>query len=301
MPQPVRHFRQILIWPLQVMPIREGSQIQEPWDILQDSESEHPWRELQDEFGGSADGLQERRYSEFVTFLPYVRRFLYGEGPSRGGKSKGAESPLRVFRRSDITKIRLTFPEAGAEPQTLDVARVDLCFLYDIDVVLLVVEIFADNLSLGRAQDTMYRFGRAYPTYWAEGCRAGHCVMLAEWLGPDGSVLAASDFEQRDKYLRFVGRYRAPFFANHWTHVLHPLVTDYSAEKGLIRYRQIEYSRMPVMAYLAMDDARALTRADFVRLGLVTGPGKSDVLPYSARYMRDFEERYCYDQFWNEE
>ena len=50
-----------------------------------------------------------------------------------------------------------------------------------------------------------------------------------------------------------------------------------------------------------MDDARALTRADFVRLGLVTGPGESDVLPYSARYMRDFEERYCYDQFWNEE
>ena len=34
MPQPVRHFRQILIWPLQVMPIREGAQIQEPWDIL---------------------------------------------------------------------------------------------------------------------------------------------------------------------------------------------------------------------------------------------------------------------------
>jgi len=58
---------------------------------------------------------------------------------------------------------------------------------------------------------------------------------------------------------------------------------------------------MPVMAYLAMDDARALTRADFVRLGLVTGPGESGVLPYSARYVRDFEERYCYDQFWNED
>ena len=43
--------------------------------------------------------------------------------------------------------------------------------------------------------------------------------------------------------------------------VLRPLVPDYSEEKGLIRYRQIEYSRMPVMAYLAMDDARALTRA----------------------------------------
>jgi hypothetical protein len=299
MPQPVRHFRQILIWPLQVMPIREGSQIQEPWDILQNSESEHPWRELEDEFGKNSEGLQERRYSEFVTFLPYVRRFLYGEGPSRGGKSKGAESPLRVFRRSDIAKVRMTFPES--EPQTFNVARVDLCFLYDIDVVLLVVEIFADDLSLGRAQDSMYRFGRAYPTYWAAGARGGHCVMLAEWLCPDGSILAVSDFEQRDKYLRFVGRHRAPFFANHWTHLLRPLVSDYSDEKGLIRYRQIEYSRMPLMVYLAMDDARALTRADFVRLGLVTGPGKSDVLPYSARYMRDFEDRYCYDQFWNEE
>ena len=26
-----------------------------------------------------------------------------------------------------------------------------------------------------------------------------------------------------------------------------------------------------------------------------------DELPYSARYVRDFEDRYCYDQFWNDE
>jgi hypothetical protein len=38
-----------------------------------------------------------------------------------------------------------------------------------------------------------------------------------------------------------------------------------------------------------------------VRLGLVTAPGASDALPYSARYIRDFEDRYCYDQYWNEE
>ena len=34
MPALVRQFRQILLWPLQIMPIREGAQIQEPWDIL---------------------------------------------------------------------------------------------------------------------------------------------------------------------------------------------------------------------------------------------------------------------------
>ena len=51
MSQPVRHFRQILIWPLQVMPIREGAQIQEPWDVLERDTADNPWGELRDEFG----------------------------------------------------------------------------------------------------------------------------------------------------------------------------------------------------------------------------------------------------------
>ena len=301
MPQTVHHFRQILIWPLQVMPIREGSQIQEPWDILRNSEREHAWRELQDEFGCNREDFKERHYSEFVTFLPYVRNFLYGEGPVRGRTAAGADSPLRVFRRNDIAKLRITFPETKADLQIFDVAHVDLYFFYDVDIVLLVVEIFTDGLSLSRAQEAMYRIGRAYPIFWAEGGRGGHCVESAEWLDRDGVVLAVSDYEQREKYLSFVSTHRAPYFSAHWTYVLEPLVPDQSDKKGLIRFRQIEYARMPLMAYLAMDDARALTRADFVRLGLVTGPGESDVLPYSGRYMRDFEERYCYDQFWNEE
>jgi hypothetical protein len=228
-----------------------------------------------------------------------VRSFLYGEGPVRGRAAAAAESPLRVFRRNDIAKLRITFPDA--DPEIFDVAHVDLYFFYDVDIVLLVVEIFADGLSLSRAQEAMYRIGRAYPIFWAEGGRGGHCVESAEWLDRDGAVLAVSDYEQREKYLSFVSAHRAPHFSAHWTYVLEPLVPDESDKKSLIRFRQIEYARMPLMAYLAMDNARALTRADFVRLGLVTGPGESDVLPYSARYMRDFEERYCYDQFWNEE
>jgi hypothetical protein len=301
MPQTVHHFRQILIWPLQVMPVRAGSQIQEPWDILRNSYREHAWRELQDEFGCNREDFKERHYSEFVTFLPYVRNFLYGEGPVRGRTAAGADSPLRVFRRNDIAKMRIKFPESDADPEIFDVAHIDLYFFYDVDIVLLVVEIFAEGLSLSRAQEAMYRIGRAYPTYWAEAGRGGHCVEIAEWLDRDGAVLAVSDYEQRDKYLSFVSTHRAPHFSAHWTYALEPLVPDQSDKKGLIRFRQIEYARMPLMAYLAMDDARALTRADFVRLGLVTGPGASEMLPYSARYMRDFEERYCYDQFWNEE
>ena len=147
----------------------------------------------------------------------------------------------------------------------------------------------------------MHRFGRAYPTYWDKDGHGGHCLARAEWLGRDGGVLAVSDYERQERYLSFVGRHRAPRFADHWTSLLRPLVYDHAGEKGPIRYRQVEYARMPLMGYVAMDDARTLTRADFVRLGLVTGPGTTDALPYSARYVRDFEDRYCYDQFWNEE
>jgi len=60
-----------------------------------------------------------------------------------------------------------------------------------------------------------------------------------------------------------------------------------------------------VMGYLALDDPLALTRNDFIRLGLTTGagsrPGGRDgaaALPYAAQHLADFEQRYCYDRFW---
>ncbi|HVN35784.1 MAG TPA: CorA family divalent cation transporter [Casimicrobiaceae bacterium] len=293
----VRQFRSILIWPLQLRPIREGAQIQSHWELLGRDAPDNPWGEARDAFGCAPGDFKLRHYSEFVTFLPYVRRFLYGDPNS--ARAKGAESPIRIFRRTDVAKVRMTYPGV-ADAVTFDVEHVDLCFFYDIDIVILVVEIFAGDLSLTRVQDTMYRFGRAYPTYW-EGNRGGHCLDRAEWLSADGRVLAASDYEQRDKYLDTVSRYRAPRFAAHWEFLLKPLVPDHSEQKGVIRYRQIEYSRMPLLTYVAMDDARSLTRADFIRLGLVTSAGSSDALPFSERHVHDFEYRYCFDQFWNEQ
>jgi hypothetical protein len=300
MPTRVRHFRQIVIWPLQIIPIRIGDKVHEAWDVLEHTEGDHPWRESRDEFSCAPEDYQERHYSEFVTFLPYVRRFLYGEGKGHGALP-GVDSPIRVFRRNDLAQMRMTFPHAPAAPVVFNVAHVDLCFFYDLDVAILVVELLANDLPLDQVQDAMYRFGRAYPTYWTTDGRGGNCLASAEWIGRDGVPRAVSDYDKRENYLSFVGRHRAPYFASHWTWLLKPLVHDHSPEPGTIRYRQIEYSRMPILSYLAMDDARALTRADFVRLGLVTGPGPSDVLPYSARYVSDFESRYCFDQFWNEE
>ncbi len=291
----VRHFRQILLWPLQVMPIREGTQVQKHWEALEQGGQGHPWARLLDELDDPAR-FTERHYSEFVTFLPYVQRFLYGEGRGTGG-GRGA-SPVRVFRRSDVAGVRIT-PREGQAPISLSVDHVDLYFFFDIDVVLLAVEIYGENLALREVQDILYRFGRAYPAGWDDHGQGLHCMHLTEWLDADGRVLATSDLQARGAYLDFVKTHRVPRIASHWAFLLRPLVLDHAEEPGAIRYRQLEYHRLPTMAYLAMDDPRSLSRADFVRLGLVTAAGDGDHLPYNERYVADFERRYCFDRHWN--
>ena len=56
---------------------------------------------------------------------------------------------------------------------------------------------------------------------------------------------------------------------------------------------------MPFLAYLAVDDPKALSRSDFVRLALATPPGERDVPPYSEHSIATFEKDYCEDRYWN--
>jgi hypothetical protein len=294
----VRHFRQILLWPIQLMPIRDSGSTQKHWELLQTRHPDGPWQELADEFTGDPGQFQERHYSEFVTFLPHVQRFLYGEGEG-GDVNVRQESCIRVFRRRDVAKARVRFPAPRAVSVTFTVAHVDLYFFYDSDVAILVVELYADELPLPEAQNALFRLGRCYPTYWEPDGHGGHCPQSVEWLSIDEKVLAVSDYENRHKYLSFVCEYRSPALASHWEFLLEPLVLHHSGKKGMIRYRQIEYHLMPVMAYLVLDDPGSLTSAEFVRIGLASAPGSRDALPYSERYLRDFEERCCYDRYWN--
>jgi hypothetical protein len=293
----VRHFRQILLWPLQLMPIREDAQIQKPWEVFEQAGVANPWRELSSEFSGEQRKFQRRHYNEFIAFLPKVQRFLYGEGMAGRRNAWHSESPVRVFLRNDIARVRVTYLHDQA-PVFFDVGHVELYFFYDMDVILLAVEIFADDLSLRQVQHTLYGFGRAYPMDWEPEGAGSHCLNRVEWLGAGGEVLAVSDYEKEERYLAFVARYRAPHIAAHWEYLLRPLALHYSGAVERLRYRQIEYHRMPLVAYIAVDDPAVLSRADFIRLGLAAEPGSGDVLPYSDRYLRGFERRYCYDRYW---
>lgn len=294
----VRQLRQILLWPLQLAPIRAGSQIQQHWEALATPGRANPWREVVDEFAVEASAFKERHYNEFVTFLPYVQRFLYGEGRARresGDAAGPGASPMRVFRRDDVAAVRVV-SSADAAPIVMSVESIELTFFYDIDVILLKLEAAAPDLSLTQAQDTLYRFGRAYPAGWDKTGRGLHCMHQVEWLDRQGSVLAASDAAQRDSFLSFVSQHRAPRISAHWEWMLRPLALDNTEPDKAIHYRLLEYYRMPVMAYLAVDDPLALTRDDFLRLGLVAG--SDDPAP---QQLAEFESRICYDRFWRAE
>ena len=300
----VEHFRQVLLWPLRLMPLRgQEAGHAKPWQLLRDMGDASPWREVIDEYTGSRDQFHERHYNEFVTFLPYVQQFLYGEGRAAQGKASiNGGSPMRVFRRRDIRQARLTV-RRGAQPVLVDIVHVDLYFFLDVDLVLLNLEVSADHLELAQAQELMYRFGRGYPAGWQADGNALHCLSNVEWIGDNGQVLAESDAQQRELFLAHVAKHRAPRMSSHWAYLLQPLVGDHSEQSGAMRYRQIEYYRMPLMAYLAVDNPRLLKRDDFVRLGLVTGASaaqadNSNQLPYAEQHLKDFEERYCYDRFW---
>ncbi|MDB5872248.1 MAG: hypothetical protein JWQ07_1690 [Ramlibacter sp.] len=286
------------MWPLRLMPVA-GSQ-KAPWEVLRDMGDSSPWREVVDEYTGDRSNFHERHYQEFTAFLPYVQRFLYGEGRLyRQAGEVQTGSPMRVFRRRDIARVR-TVARPGDAPLTLEIVHADLYFFFDVDLVLLNLEVSADDISLGQAQELLYRFGRAYPAGWDADGQAQHCLASVEWLGVDGQVLARSDAQQRELFLAHVSEHRAPRIAAHWAFMLGPLVSDHSLEPGLLRFRQIEFYRMALMGYLALDNPRALSRADFARLALVTDAGdtRPGALPSAADHLQDFEQRFCYDRFW---
>ena len=150
----------------------------------------------------------------------------------------------------------------------------------------------------------LYRFGRAYPGRLGRRRRGAALHGQRRVAGRDGRVLARSDAQQREAFLSHVAEHRAPRIAAHWASCSQPLVSrPLGRATALLRFRQIEYYRMPMMAYLALDDPRALTRNDFIRLGAGHRRGRARgraarPLPYAERHLADFEQRYCYDRFW---
>ena len=286
----VREFRHILLWPLQLRRLRRETGFANHWDALRAHPG--PWREVKDNLLVEDDSCQTG-YQDFVYFLPYVQRFLYGFGEA----DAQTPSSLHMFRRDDIAtaRVRLRADDAKID---LAVARTRLVFFYDQDVTLLALEVVAHDLPLEDAIELLDRFGRPYPPYWEEPGQGAHCTFQVEFLDAAGHLLSASDYGDRDKYVGLVRDIKQTPLSLHWEYLLHPMVPAYLGG-GILQYYQIENKRIPIMTYLALDEPRELTRGDLARIGYAAKWGPSDTLPFAPSFLADFEEKHCYDRYWD--
>lgn len=281
----VRHFRQILLWPMRLASGAGGNR-----DLSAElTKPGSPWKIHSDEFDDPA-AFRERHYNELVAFLPPVRRFLYGEGVSAIGSVA-----LDVLRRTDVERVAVTL--AGeTQPVVLDVAHIDLYIFSDIDLAMLNIEIAAEHLPLSVVQDVMFQFGRLYPSKWSDDGRAADCPERVDLLAADGAVLATSDYEQRENYLKFVCLNRSPPVASHWRFLCAPLVQHGSGDRGVKTYKLLDGDRLPLMAFVGAEKDSELSRGDYIRLAFASGAGDSARIPFAERHLTDFESDYCYDR-----
>ncbi|MBL8512502.1 MAG: hypothetical protein JNJ55_00805, partial [Betaproteobacteria bacterium] len=103
----VREFNHTLLWPVTLRPLRrDAGKHATFWDTLKKHPG--PWESV-DDLLLIEDQSCLAGYQEFVYFLPYVQRFLYGVGD----EGRGAQSSLHVFQRRDIQEVRIQVERNG--------------------------------------------------------------------------------------------------------------------------------------------------------------------------------------------
>ncbi len=292
----VREFHHTLLWPVQLRPLKRDASagVVHYWETLKRNPG--PWTYVDDPLLINDDTCVIG-YEEFVYFLPYVQRFLYGVGDEGAGR----QSSLHVFHRHDIKQAQIRL-RPGDDAITLDVLRVRMYFFYDIDVALLVFEVAGNDLPLPDVVDIMDRFGRPYPPAWDASMHGAHSPEQVTFLGDGGAVLATSDYGDQSRYLSLVQNSRQTPISKHWEYLLAPMLPAYAPTdpkvRANLRYTQLENKRIPVMSYLTFDDPRVLSRGDMVRIGFATKWGDSNTLPFAEPFLADFERENCYDRYW---
>jgi len=290
----VSYFSEILICPLEFLwdrknPIELQNQVEQ---LLTNSQ----WKRIFDHYTKDGSINDITAYGEFGYFHPFVRRFLYGEDSKTTNKRSEKDSPIDIYKRDDISKVKITL-KGDAVPIIMEVKWAHL-YVFDVEVAVLALEICGRDIELSKASDIIKLFRRIYPPFFKErdGIRkAGNCPIKVQFVS-DTNI--DSNFEDTDIYLNHVKLYKNAPIASHWQELLKPLII-YKTPESLtnVQYRLIGDDRIPFMAYIAVDSPHQISRPDLVRLAFADGKGEG--YPYSPVFLADFEEKYCYDRFWD--
>ncbi len=85
---------------------------------------------------------------------------------------------MRVFRRNDVVERANRVHAGRGAARCSDVQHVSLYFSSTRTSRSSRSRCIADDMPLDRAQDTLFRFGRAYPAYWERNGQGGNCPYL---------------------------------------------------------------------------------------------------------------------------
>ena len=172
-------------------------------------------------------------------------------------------------------------------------SHLDLYFFHDLGSCPPQSGSEGQRPSLDTTRGSALPLWRAYPSGWDEEGEGLHNSPAVAGSRRPGA--RRSDARRREKFLSYVCAHRSPCISEHWACLLRPLVIAHSDEPGDLRYRLIEYHRMPVTAYLA---GRAAP-PEPGRLGAHRTPPRrshpDEALPINDPAVAEFERRYCQD------
>ena len=163
----VRHFRQMLLWPLRVMPGQaERTHISNYGELLEGLREGCPWREVVDEFSDPKN-FQERHYKEFITLMLFSEWLVVAISQLDVGDLDSVRAFKREIRRIMATLLRFTerywFHEVSDQAQIRDLFRLLTSHLntdqiyQDVSTSVKEMNHFLDSDSQRRQANTVMR------------------------------------------------------------------------------------------------------------------------------------------------
>ncbi|TDM08358.1 MAG: hypothetical protein C4K60_02525 [Ideonella sp. MAG2] len=276
---------------------------------------------------GLKDAVEDdERYGEYLYFHPTLRRFIWGE-QAEGQEVRTLRRWRRTQRPGKFLDVLLAqgqecpqqlvddAPATGTAPGTLKNPPFQLRLkvkdlaLYAVgqepDLVILALHWSLDTQtkpSLAQLQDMLDCVRRTHMGYFPGESRSavlhasgGRVPLAACWSNDDSQPTAlqvdmAQLAQQKRAAFADIKARKTPLLP-HWQSLLGAALANGT--------EQIEDERMPYMAYVRVADPTLISRADWVRLALADYRGAQNVLPYSQAFLADFEQKHCYDRFYD--
>jgi hypothetical protein len=72
-----------------------------------------------------------------------------------------------------------------------------------------------------------------------------------------------------------------------------------SGGDAILGFREIEYYRMAVMSYIALDKLDVLSKSDYIAFAMATRPAKNGIAPFSEHFLKRFETEHIYERLYS--